>query len=167
MRDNGAGIPPEHQTEIFDEFFQIENRARDPNAGLGLGLAIAHRIARLLGANISLRSAKGHGSVFALTLPVVAGKVMAPVVAQESPAIPPLLLLDAGGRWENTDDLAERARRWGYEGDRPEHDFRRMASTRRFALHTGHSSHRKLSAFRRVPVIAAQAPWRADYRGGM
>ena len=115
VRDNGAGIPPEHQTEIFDEFFQIENRARDPNAGLGLGLAIAHRIARLLGANISLRSAKGHGSVFALTLPVVAGKVMAPVVAQESPAIPPLLLLDAGGRWENTDDLAERARRWGYE----------------------------------------------------
>lgn len=115
VRDNGAGIPPEHQTEIFDEFFQIENRARDPNAGLGLGLAIAHRIARLLGANISLHSAKGHGSVFALTLPVVAGKVMAPVVAQESPAIPPLLLLDAGGRWENTDDLAERARRWGYE----------------------------------------------------
>ncbi len=115
VRDNGAGISPEHQSEIFDEFFQIENRARDPNAGLGLGLAIAHRIARLLGANISLRSAKGRGSVFALTLPVVAGKVVAAPPPTEAATTPPLLLLDAGGHWENTDDLAERARRWGYE----------------------------------------------------
>lgn len=106
VRDNGKGIPPSHQQAIYEEYFQVGNDARDPGAGLGLGLAIAHRIAKLLGANISLRSAVGQGSTFALTLPCLVG---ARLIKTESPAQPPrLILIGQAG------DFPERARRWGY-----------------------------------------------------
>lgn len=116
VRDNGRGIPAEHQAEIFDEFFQIENHARNPNAGLGLGLAIAHRVARLLGSNISLRSDAGKGAVFALTLPRLSGKVPeAP--STHSPALrtPRLVVIDDSGTDGQVEGFAERAQRWGYE----------------------------------------------------
>jgi signal transduction histidine kinase len=69
VRDSGIGISPEHQQEIFREFYQIGNPARDRGLGLGLGLAIVARIARLLGTEVSVRSKAGQGSVFLLRLP--------------------------------------------------------------------------------------------------
>lgn len=115
VRDNGRGIAAEHQGEIFDEFFQIENRARDPNAGLGLGLAIAHRIARLLGASITLRSAVGKGAVFSMTLPCITGKAIASA-GSEAAAIPSIILIPASELdLAASQGLSERARRWGYK----------------------------------------------------
>ena len=64
VRDSGIGIAPEHVEEIFREFYQVANPARDRTLGLGLGLAIVSRIARLLGTQVHVRSAPGHGSVF-------------------------------------------------------------------------------------------------------
>jgi signal transduction histidine kinase len=69
VRDSGIGISSEHQDEIFREFYQIGNPARDRSLGLGLGLAIVSRIARLLGTEAFVRSAPGRGSVFFLRLP--------------------------------------------------------------------------------------------------
>jgi PAS domain S-box-containing protein len=71
VRDNGPGIAPEHRQRIFDEYFQIDNPARNPHVGLGLGLAIVQRISRLLDAPLSLRTRPGQGSVFAITVPEV------------------------------------------------------------------------------------------------
>ena len=73
VRDNGPGIAPEHHAQIFDEYYQVGNPARNPNAGLGLGLAIAQRIAHLLDAPLTLRTAPGRGTVFAVTLATGAG----------------------------------------------------------------------------------------------
>ena len=106
IRDNGKGISPAHQKAIYDEFFQVGNDARNPGAGLGLGLAIAHRIARLLGANISLRSAVARGTTFALTLPCVVGH--RPLASTTPASTTRLILIGPPG------DFAERARRWGY-----------------------------------------------------
>ncbi|MBI2308896.1 MAG: hypothetical protein HYU78_16540 [Rhodocyclales bacterium] len=106
VRDNGKGIPGDQQQSIYDEFYQIGNVARDPGAGLGLGLAIAHRIARLLGAHISLRSGTGHGTTFAVTLPSRSGPRLQPAA---QPAAPRLVLVGEPG------DFALRARRWGYD----------------------------------------------------
>ena len=116
VRDNGCGIPTEHQAEIFDEFFQIENHARNPNAGLGLGLAIANRIARLLGSSISLRSAAGKGAIFALTLPRLSGKA-SEASSSHAPAqpTPRLIVIDDGYADGLADSYADRAQRWGYE----------------------------------------------------
>lgn len=64
--DNGIGIPFEKQNEIFDEFMRVdENRA---DQGLGLGLAIARGITRLLGHSLELRSWPQQGTVFSVTL---------------------------------------------------------------------------------------------------
>ncbi|MEQ9815336.1 MAG: chemotaxis protein CheB [Azospirillaceae bacterium] len=66
--DTGIGIP-EHETQrISEEFFQIDNPARERGGGLGLGLSIVQRSAHLLGHKIEVRSKPGHGSVFAIVV---------------------------------------------------------------------------------------------------
>ena len=67
--DTGMGIPAEQQTEIFEEFRQLHNPARDSSKGLGLGLAIVARLARLLGAEVQVSSRLGRGTRFSLLLP--------------------------------------------------------------------------------------------------
>ncbi len=73
VRDNGIGIPQEEQKNIFREFVQLANNARDRSKGLGLGLAIVDRLARLLRHPLSVRSEPGCGSSFAIQLPRVFG----------------------------------------------------------------------------------------------
>jgi len=68
--DTGAGIPPEQVERIFEEFYQVGNAERDARRGLGLGLAIVSRLARLLGHDIEVRSIPGKGSRFAITVPL-------------------------------------------------------------------------------------------------
>jgi len=67
--DSGVGIAPEHLQAIFQEFYQVGNVERDRSKGLGLGLSIATRLARLLGGRIDVQSNPGRGSVFAVEVP--------------------------------------------------------------------------------------------------
>ena len=66
--DNGIGIPHEEQKEIFTEFHQLGNPERDRNKGLGLGLAIVRRTAKLLNHSITLTSEPGKGSTFGIVV---------------------------------------------------------------------------------------------------
>jgi two-component system, sensor histidine kinase len=66
--DTGAGIPKEKTGEIFEEFKQLGDMAR--NRGSGLGLAIVAKSSALLGLQIRVESQVGRGSMFALELPV-------------------------------------------------------------------------------------------------
>lgn len=68
--DTGPGIPQDKQKEIFEEFRRLRVNDAHGERGLGLGLAIADRIARMLDAPITLRSWLGRGSVFAITVPL-------------------------------------------------------------------------------------------------
>ena len=70
--DTGIGIAPDQQSLVFDEFYQVGNQERDRSQGLGLGLAIVQRQARLMNAKLSLRSQLGRGSVFAIEVPRIA-----------------------------------------------------------------------------------------------
>jgi len=77
VHDTGPGIAADQQTLIFEEFRRGDGVA---GQGLGLGLAIADRIARLLDAELTLRSRPGHGTAFALRVPcVAASQQVAPV----------------------------------------------------------------------------------------
>ena len=71
--DTGCGIAPEHLQSIFEEFHQLGNPERDRRKGLGLGLAIAQRLALQLHTRIDVRSLPGRGSVFRLCLPLWSG----------------------------------------------------------------------------------------------
>ena len=71
--DTGIGIPVAQQRTIFQEFYQIPRATPAPTPdrrpGLGLGLAIASRLARLLDGPIQVASRPGRGSCFAIDLP--------------------------------------------------------------------------------------------------
>ena len=68
--DTGTGIPEQQIDRVFEEFYQLENPARDRDKGMGLGLAIVDRTARLLEHTIDVRSEPGRGSMFAVNLPM-------------------------------------------------------------------------------------------------
>ncbi len=68
--DTGPGIAPALQQAVFEEFRRLDTEAAGGERGLGLGLAIAERLARLLGHPLGLRSWPGRGSVFTITVPL-------------------------------------------------------------------------------------------------
>ena len=112
--DTGVGIPEEKQTEIFEEFHQLNNPGRNLEQGLGLGLAIVARIVGLLGAELDVASTVGRGSRFSLFLPMIHDAV--PVVAPRAP------IDDPGGRIlvieDNSvvrDGLESLLKQYGYE----------------------------------------------------
>lgn len=71
--DTGKGIPAERLDDIFEAYQQLDNPARQRDQGLGLGLAVAERLARLLGHQIGVRSWPGKGTVFSVTVPLGEG----------------------------------------------------------------------------------------------
>ncbi len=68
--DTGEGISESNLTRIFDEFYQVHNSGRDRSQGLGLGLSIVLRLAKLLDYPLTVQSKLGRGTVFSLTVPV-------------------------------------------------------------------------------------------------
>ena len=85
--DSGVGVSPDQQGRVFEEFYQVNNYARDRQKGFGLGLAIARRLARQLGGEITLESAVGGGSRFTVALPGTVSGRGAPVESQQPPAL--------------------------------------------------------------------------------
>jgi NtrC-family two-component system sensor histidine kinase KinB len=68
VRDDGAGIPYEYQSKVFDKFVQV--KSDKAVGGSGLGLAICKEIVRTHGGTIWVDSAPGAGSTFTFTLPI-------------------------------------------------------------------------------------------------
>ena len=68
--DTGVGIEKSEEQAIFQEFHRLDYAQRLDEKGLGLGLAICHRIARMLGHEIDVSSRPGHGSCFSVTVPL-------------------------------------------------------------------------------------------------
>ncbi|MFK7853548.1 MAG: ATP-binding protein [Granulosicoccus sp.] len=70
VADNGSGIPVAEQSDIFSEYYQLENPERDRSKGLGLGLSIVKRLCEILDIEISMESKVGVGTMFHLDLPI-------------------------------------------------------------------------------------------------
>ncbi|MGH6727679.1 MAG: hybrid sensor histidine kinase/response regulator [Pseudolabrys sp.] len=67
--DTGVGIPQSQQRDIFVEFHRLDQGARIAR-GLGLGLSIVERVARVLGCEIEVDSTVGRGSRFSVVVPL-------------------------------------------------------------------------------------------------
>jgi signal transduction histidine kinase len=70
VEDTGIGIPEEMHQQVFDEFRQVDGSTTRRYGGSGLGLSLARRLARVLGGEIYVDSAPGHGSTFRVELPL-------------------------------------------------------------------------------------------------
>ncbi len=75
--DTGIGIPHAKRRAVFKEFHRLDQGARVAR-GVGLGLSIVERIARVLDCEVALKSNVGRGSRFSLEVPRGAGHVAAP-----------------------------------------------------------------------------------------
>ncbi|MGH8648517.1 MAG: sensor histidine kinase, partial [Burkholderiales bacterium] len=70
VMDTGAGIAPEDQATLFEEFRQVGRDYTTKQEGTGLGLALTRRFVELHGGKIWVKSAPGKGSTFTFTLPL-------------------------------------------------------------------------------------------------
>ena len=70
VADQGYGIPPEHQANVFEKFFRVPRVEDAETPGTGLGLALVREIAELHGGRVTLESVPGAGSIFTLRLPL-------------------------------------------------------------------------------------------------
>ncbi|WP_394243844.1 NahK/ErcS family hybrid sensor histidine kinase/response regulator [Halopseudomonas laoshanensis] len=72
--DQGPGIPEDKLQVIFEEFQRLDSHRTQAEKGLGLGLAIADGLCRVLGHELAVRSWPGAGSVFSVTVPLARHK---------------------------------------------------------------------------------------------
>jgi len=70
IADRGIGIPADRLELLFEPFVQLDASTKRRYEGAGLGLAIAKRLAQMLGGDITVESRVGEGSTFTLTLPI-------------------------------------------------------------------------------------------------
>lgn len=68
VRDNGIGIEPRYQSQVFGLFKRLDADARQ--SGSGIGLALCKKLVERYGGRIWVESEPGKGSVFSFTLPV-------------------------------------------------------------------------------------------------
>ena len=90
--DTGIGIAPENLARVFEEYFQASTRPRDRSEGLGLGLSIVKRLARLLGSDVDVASTPGQGSRFSVEVPFAGHAVHAAAPARADAAAPDAVL---------------------------------------------------------------------------
>ena len=82
LEDQGPGISPENQKQIFEPFSQVESNLNREAGGVGLGLSICRRLAQAMGGEANVDSQIGEGSTFWFEIPVEATE--APVAKRQS-----------------------------------------------------------------------------------
>jgi Na+/proline symporter/signal transduction histidine kinase len=81
--DRGPGIPEDKQQVIFEEFKRLDSHQTRAEKGLGLGLAIADGLCRVLGHTLRVRSWPGRGSVFSVSVPLARSQAVPASAAVE------------------------------------------------------------------------------------
>lgn len=117
--DTGPGIPAHHLTQIFEEFRRFDHAFAkgigiDDERGLGLGLSICQRIARMLDHPLHVRSRVGRGSLFSICVPVgiATQQRLMPEIAPASDALAGLRVLCVDNDPEILDGMRALLDRW-------------------------------------------------------
>ena len=118
--DSGIGMDEPTQARLFQRFMQGDERPSRRTSGTGLGLQISRDLARLMGGDIAVRSAPGHGSRFTVSLPLAS--VGAPAltsgdgVAVDAESVRPLRVLVAEDHAVNRAYLEAVLEKLGHHG---------------------------------------------------
>ena len=72
VADDGIGIEPQEQAQIFEPFYQSRASRERASGGLGIGLTLVKRLAELHGGSVAVHSVgSGRGSTFTVRLPAI------------------------------------------------------------------------------------------------
>ena len=69
VSDTGIGIPPEHQSRVFERFYRVDKSHSKEVGGTGLGLSIVKHSAMVHNAKIDLQSTPGKGTSITVRFP--------------------------------------------------------------------------------------------------
>ena len=69
VQDTGIGIPPEHQSRVFERFYRVDKSHSRQSGGTGLGLSIVKHAVQYLGGKIELESQPGKGTTMRVHFP--------------------------------------------------------------------------------------------------
>jgi signal transduction histidine kinase/DNA-binding response OmpR family regulator/ligand-binding sensor domain-containing protein len=84
VRDTGIGIPPDHQSKIFERFHQVSEAHKE--VGTGIGLALVKELVTLMGGEIAVTSEVGVGSEFTVHIPIeLVASNQLPVTGDQTP----------------------------------------------------------------------------------
>jgi signal transduction histidine kinase len=86
VQDEGLGIPPSEQARIFEKFYRLDAEMTRGVGGSGLGLYISREIVEQMGGLLSVRSRRGSGSTFTVTLPRIVSAARPRAERQTQPA---------------------------------------------------------------------------------
>jgi len=180
VKDTGVGIPKDRLRAIFDSFRQLESGLSRKYNGIGLGLALARKLAALMGGAITVDSEPGVGSTFCLMLPVEVppekDSASANALSQEASRRRRILLVD-------DNDVARRVvkhvlTRGGYDIDCAEGgaDGIQAASQRRYDLILmdlqmpgingleATAAIRRLPGYAETPILALTANYSEEFK---
>jgi signal transduction histidine kinase/DNA-binding response OmpR family regulator len=87
VKDSGPGISAKDKSRIFEEFIRLDE-VKKTVEGTGLGLTISQKLSSLMNGNIDIKSEKGHGADFILTIPIIPAENEVIPVENESITIP-------------------------------------------------------------------------------
>ncbi|MEO1161139.1 MAG: response regulator, partial [Pseudomonadota bacterium] len=117
VHDTGPGIPHDKQQLVYREFERLESED-SPIQGLGLGLSIVERMARVLQHPLTLKSDPGSGCLFRLDLPLTTGKLpaslpQAPAPVRASASLAGLSVLVVDNETAIIDGMSALLEGWG------------------------------------------------------
>lgn len=75
VSDTGIGIPPEHQSRVFERFYRVDKSHSKETGGTGLGLSIVKYAVSYLGGTVRLESTIEAGTTILITFPDSDGKI--------------------------------------------------------------------------------------------
>ena len=89
VEDRGCGISTDDLPRVFEPFYRAESARQAGHAGVGLGLAVARRIAVTHGGTITAENVPGRGCRFVVRLPQAPAPDVAPAIADRPEAVAP------------------------------------------------------------------------------
>jgi CheY-like chemotaxis protein len=117
--DTGVGIAEADLPRVFDEFYQIGRGERARAQGLGMGLAIVKRLARLLGHGLTVTSQPGRGTMFRVGIALGGlGEIQNVTAAADTlplPALAPRTVLVIDDEEPIREGLSVLLQEWGYQ----------------------------------------------------
>jgi signal transduction histidine kinase len=100
VADTGTGVPEQELPHVFDRFHRVQGARARTQEGSGIGLAMVHELARILGGNVSAKSTMGVGTTMTVVIPArTEARALERAPVRKAPAPHENLFVEEALRW--------------------------------------------------------------------